>query len=144
MKMQYVSLHGTTVGWPGAEHGKLPIKLIPGSDIIVLEGAPGCQGDGSANIICSITETAKLAFFQLKTCHDSWKATHSRLICLGKLAWLVLAPWWWIGDGEHATLGQVALVLPDAGAFKLALFVSPHCLPYVILVPYSARKDSTL
>ena len=60
---QYISLHGTTVGWPGAEHGKLPVKLIPGSGVIVLEGAPGCQGDGSANIICSITETARLAIF---------------------------------------------------------------------------------
>ena len=75
-----------------------------------------------------------------------WKATHSRQITLEQLAWLVLAPWWWIGDGEHATLGQVALVLleAEAGALMLALFVPPHCLPYVILVSYRAREDSTL
>ena len=69
-----------------------------------------------------------------------WKATHSRQITLEQLAWLVLAPWWWIGDGEHATLGQDALVLLEAEAGAL----SPHCLPYVILVSYRAREDSTL
>ena len=122
--MQYISLHGTTVGWPGAEHGKLPVKLIPGSDVIVLEGAPGCQGDGSANIICSITETARLALFF----NRKHATTHGKPLIL---AWLVLAPWWWIGDGEHATLGQIALVLLEAGALMLALFVSPPHIVYL-------------
>ena len=58
-------LHGCGEGsWPGADHGE--------AHVLVLEGAPGCQGDGSAtcsNILGPV--------IQIDTCQE-----HIRNCCL--------------------------------------------------------------